>query len=240
MPVRLSMAPLVGDLVSPRTVLSHLAPDAQGPNRASSVSLATLSPEERREGHSEGLDDTQRVLEVQAEGHRPNLAVLADDVLGLLRKRQLEVLGGGQDVPALEVEHKALHLVVPNGLLRDQLLHLEAVIHRVGQVAPAQEGAPNHAAPIGVEARDVNFHAVEDPVTHRHPRVLNESDLLLPTAGARQVLRLELAVLAALLDNFPIRLVLVPVHGEGWPGGVVELLVLLARVVQEELHFPRL
>jgi len=69
------------------------------------ASVQYSCPQNGAQGDAESLDDAQRGLEVQTEGRGPDLAILANYLVGPVAERQLEVLGRGQDAPAFEVQH---------------------------------------------------------------------------------------------------------------------------------------
>jgi len=69
------------------------------------ASVQYSCPHNGAQGDAESLDDAQRGLEVQTEGRGPDLAILANYLVGPVAERQLEVLGRGQDAPAFEVQH---------------------------------------------------------------------------------------------------------------------------------------
>jgi len=98
---------------------------------------------------------------------------------------KLEVLGRRLDAAGFEVQHQTLDLIVPNWLLGNQPLRLEAVLKRfLAEVTPAKLGAPHNSALVGIQAWDMSVHAVEDAISNGRAVVLDKGDLLLSTAIA--------------------------------------------------------
>mmetsp|Transcript_32705 Transcript_32705/g.98894 ORF Transcript_32705/g.98894 Transcript_32705/m.98894 type:complete len:218 (-) Transcript_32705:22-675(-) len=85
----------------------------------------------------------------------------------------------------------------------------------------------------------MHFHAVENAIADGLARVPDECHLLPAMARTRQMLRRELAMLAPLLDDPPLGPVLAEGHSESWPRRVVQALLLVCRVVKEELYLSR-
>mmetsp|Transcript_97130 Transcript_97130/g.258105 ORF Transcript_97130/g.258105 Transcript_97130/m.258105 type:complete len:252 (+) Transcript_97130:116-871(+) len=179
-----------------------------------------LHPEKGRQRGGKGLRDGQGVLEVEGEGVRADLAVLADHGLmvrvppklrGVLPS-QLEVLCGGHNLSPLEVHDQALRLPAPLRGLRGQ-----------PQLLSKRSGG------------SVDVHAEVDAVADALPGVLDAKHLLLLllARGLRALGRGQ--VVALVLQEPPVRLRRVPSQGERRPVGVVEVAGPAGGVVEEEL-----